>query len=113
MREILLISSDHCLARSVGWVLRDAGFSVALSCSLEEVFLQVGGISPAAVVIDLRREDLPEWSSQRMLSWLHRRSPVVLLTEKESSDLEAECDYSLPLEAWPARLTGCLQSLFR
>lgn len=111
MREVLVISSDEALRDGLKMKLEGAGFLVSVLDSLEKSFLEVGRREPFLTIVDGESVPEPLWQARNFISWLHHRSPVVLLGYDHSEELGPVCDECLPRSAGKSELLACIRTL--
>lgn len=111
MREVLIISDNDEMSRWMRWCLEEMGFSVRLSRSLENSFLEAHG-SPFMVIVDAEAAGEESWQAKEYLAWFHRRSPVLLLANPDACDqLREECDRCLPKAIGREQFVSCLREI--
>ncbi|MEE8350165.1 MAG: hypothetical protein V3R94_11370 [Acidobacteriota bacterium] len=108
--NILVISRDSSLTRTLKWTLEDAGFVVLLSLSVETSFLDEVQNEPIVVIVDADSTNSEKlWQTTQYLSWFHRRCPILLLTDRHCEELEENCDYCLPKTVRKDQLLSCIK----
>ncbi len=113
LSKVLVISQDQPFLKGMIETLREEGYVVLASDSVEDSSAGRNQNNLFLVIVDAGAASAPgnlcQW--RESLECFYYRARVILLIDETSPVLECECDYCLPKTVEKARLLSCIKEL--